>query len=109
MKVEHEARSTGSSSDYKNGRPYSQPAFPATDAATSTQRHRLAFGHNLRRARIDRDLTLKDVAAMSGVPENHVVSIEAGECNFSLESMTALASAVEREPWTLLALPDMDV
>jgi DNA-binding XRE family transcriptional regulator len=108
MKAEHEARLTGSSSDHKNTSPYTEPVLPTADAATLTHRHCLAFGHNLRRARADRDLTLEDVAVMSGVPEDHVVTIEAGKCNLRLESMTALAGAVGCELWTLLALSDTD-
>jgi DNA-binding XRE family transcriptional regulator len=68
--------------------------------------HRLAFGRNFRRARVSHSLTLKAVAALSGVPENCIRAIEAAQCDPRLKAMTALAYVVECEVWTLLTLPN---
>jgi DNA-binding XRE family transcriptional regulator len=71
-------------------------------SAALASRHRVAFGQNFRRARVEAALTLDDVAAMSGLPRICLNAIEAGRCNPRLRTMTAIADAVGCELWTLI-------
>ena len=74
----------------------------APEHAALASRHRVAFGRNLRQARIEAALTLDDVAAMSGLPRICLNAIEAGRCDPRLRTMTAIADAVGCELWTLV-------
>ena len=71
-------------------------------SAALASRHRVAFGRNFRRARVEAALTLDDVATMSGLPRICLNAIEAGRCNPRLRTMTAIAGAVGCELWTLV-------
>jgi DNA-binding XRE family transcriptional regulator len=71
-------------------------------SAAVASRHRVAFGRNFRRARVEATLTLDDVAAMSGLPRSCLDAIEAGRCDPRLRAMTAIAYAVGCELWTLV-------
>jgi DNA-binding XRE family transcriptional regulator len=71
-------------------------------SAALASRHRVAFGRNFRRARVEAALTLDDVAAMSGLPRTYLSAIEAGRCDPRLRTMTAIANAVGCELWTLV-------
>lgn len=66
---------------------------------------RVAFGRNLRQARVNADLTQDELAALSRLPVHCVREIEEGARDPRLKDMFALACAVRRDVWTLLTLP----
>ena len=78
-----------------------RPSDIDSSAALASQ-HRIAFGRNFRRARVEAALTLDDVAAMSGLPRIYLNAVEAGQCDPRLRTMTAIADAVGCELWTLV-------
>lgn len=63
---------------------------------------RQAFGQNLRQARIDEELTRHDVQDRTGVPQDRLSDIEAGQMDPSIDTMVALAMVVGRDLWTLM-------
>ena len=74
----------------------------ATKAAEITADVRRAFGQNLRQARIAEGLTRHDVQDRTGVPQDCLSDIEAGQIDPSMDTMVALAMVVGRDLWTLL-------
>jgi transcriptional regulator with XRE-family HTH domain len=77
----------------------------ATKAAEMAADLRGAFGQNLRQARIAEGLTQHDVQDRTGVPQDRLSDIEAGQIDPPLDMMVALASVVGRDLWTLLTPP----
>ncbi len=106
MKASHEVLSTEYSVGCDNGDRCTELAAGAAETSTLAYQHRVAFGRNLHQARVGANLTLEHVAAMTGLSENCLGAIEAGQCDPRLKAMTALAHVVDRELWTLLSLPD---
>lgn len=60
-------------------------------------------GNLLRRARADKELTQRDLAALAGVPQSTVARIEAGTQQPSLPLLVRILAAVDLEPRIALA------
>jgi transcriptional regulator with XRE-family HTH domain len=81
------------------GRPRGEPSSsnePVSDEL------RIAFGRNLREARIRAGLTQAQVAERTGLTQQYVSQIEAGRQNITLATMTALARVTGRNVKVLL-------
>jgi XRE family transcriptional regulator, aerobic/anaerobic benzoate catabolism transcriptional regulator len=61
------------------------------------------LGRRARALRADRGLTLKELAARSGVSSRFLVQVEAGEGNISVRKLAALAQALGTTPAVLLS------
>lgn len=61
-----------------------------------------ALGHNVRALRRGRGLTLRDLAAKSGVSERFLSDVEAGRGNVSIGRLVAIAHALETDAASLL-------
>jgi len=64
------------------------------------------FGRNLRRARLQANLTQGDLAKRTGLKQQYISLIESGSQNVRLLTAAALASAVGRELWTMVSTGD---
>ena len=107
MTAEHAFRSSKSSSTCsKTTLPVElaseERGYDVPEAAVQACQLRTAFGQNLRQARVDANLTLEVVARMSRLSEHYVSQIEAGRCDPRINTMAALALAVDRELSVLL-------
>jgi transcriptional regulator with XRE-family HTH domain len=60
------------------------------------------FGENLRAARMKAGLSQTDVAALSGIVQQSISQIEAGQHNVTLKTMDKLARVVSRDVTQLL-------
>jgi transcriptional regulator with XRE-family HTH domain len=60
------------------------------------------FGANLRAARMKAGLSQTDVAALSGIAQQSISQIEAGQHNLTLKTMDKLARVVSRDVTQLL-------
>lgn len=102
MRSQHEIQPKGASVNcgdaaIRSGRPSGVP-----EQAALVSRHFDAFGRNCRRARIEAELTLDDVAAVSGISRTCLSAIEAGQCDPRLSTMTAIALVFGGELWRFL-------
>lgn len=61
-----------------------------------------AVGAQLRRARLDGGLSLRELAARSGLSSSFLSLVERGECSLSLTSLFAISEALGLAPATLL-------
>jgi DNA-binding XRE family transcriptional regulator len=102
MRSEHETQLEDTSLRCSSASICSERPFDVDASAALASRHRIAFGRNFRRARVEATLTLDDVAAVSGLPKTYLIAIEAGRCDPRLRTMTAIADAVGCELWTLV-------
>jgi DNA-binding XRE family transcriptional regulator len=102
MRSEHETQPEDASLSCSGPSICSERPSEVDESAALGTRHRVAFGRNSRRARVEAALTLDDVAAMSGLPRICLNAIEAGRCDPRLRTMTAIADAVGCELWTLV-------
>ncbi len=102
MRLEHETQLEDASLRCSNASACSERSSDVAASAALASRHRIAFGRNFRRARVEATLTLDDVAAVSGLPKAYLNAIEAGRCDPRLRTMTAIADAVGCEVWTLV-------
>jgi DNA-binding XRE family transcriptional regulator len=100
--MEYETRPEDASLSCRDASICSERPSDADSSAALASRHRIAFGRNFRRARVEAALTLDDVAAMSGLPRICLNAIEAGRCDPRLRTMAAIADAVGCELWTLV-------
>lgn len=62
---------------------------------------RIVFGENLRRARIKKGLSQRNIHRLTGVAQSHISEIESGASNISIDTMVKLASAVDQPLWKL--------
>ena len=81
------------------GGPQRQP--PGSDEPVSDDL-RIAFGKNLREARIRAGLTQAQVAERTGLTQQYVSQIEAGRQNLTPATMTALARVTGHDLRVLL-------
>lgn len=83
-------------------------AFPRSnsEAASLTCQYRDAFGWNLHQARVAANLTLEEVATISGFSASCLRKIEAGQYEPRLKTIAILAHVVGCKPWTLFTLGD---
>jgi DNA-binding XRE family transcriptional regulator len=102
MTSEHETQLEDASLSSRDASICSERSSDVDVSAALASRHRVAFGRNFRRARVEAALTLDDVAAMSGLPRICLNAIEAGRCDPRLRTMTAIATAIGCELWTLV-------
>ena len=65
----------------------------------------ILFGKNLRAARLKCGLKQSEVAERTGLPQQYLSLIEAGQQNLTLKTMSALAAAVNHEVTDLLRKP----
>jgi transcriptional regulator with XRE-family HTH domain len=63
---------------------------------------RILFGSNLRRARLRAKLTQADVEARAGIRQHYISEVENGIHNVTIDTMTALARAIDSDVRTLL-------
>lgn len=66
------------------------------------------FGENLRRARAEAGLSQRALSALTGIPQNIIVAVEAGRQNLTIVSMSKLASAVGKGVATMLTPDSVD-
>ncbi len=66
-----------------------------------SQKERLIFGRNFRRARLDLRLRQRDVHLLSGIAQSHISEIEEGSCNISIDTMVKLGTVVKVPLWRL--------
>ncbi len=66
-----------------------------------SQKERLIFGRNFRRARLVLRLRQRDVHLLTGIAQSHISEIEEGSCNISIDTMVKLATVVKVPLWRL--------
>lgn len=64
------------------------------------------FGLNLQRLRRERGLSQEQLAHLSGSPRAYLSGAEAGRRNATLETVEALARALDVDPSELIRRPD---
>lgn len=72
---------------------------PIDDAPTDLL---VIFGANLRAARLKCGFNQREVAALSGLPQQYLSQIEMGQQNITLRTIEALAKVVDHDVSTLL-------
>jgi DNA-binding XRE family transcriptional regulator len=102
MRSEHETQPEDASPSRRDTSIRSERPSDVDASTALALRHRVAFGRNFRRARVEAALTLDDVAAISGLARTCLNAIESGQCDPRLRTMTAIADAVGCELWTLV-------
>ena len=60
------------------------------------------FGHNLRRLREKKGLTLRELSSACNIDYSNILKIEQGKINITFTSIIDLASALELKPSALL-------
>ena len=73
---------------------------------TAQDRLRERLGHRIKILRVERDWSLKDVAAFTALSVSQISSIERGAHLPSMESMLAICKAFDKKPSELLASID---
>lgn len=73
---------------------------------TAQDRLRERLGHRIKMLRVERDWSLKDLAAMTKLSVSQISSIERGANLPSIESLLAICHAFDRRPSELLASID---
>lgn len=71
----------------------------------ASEQQRKEFGASLRAARLKAGMRQSDLAALTGVEQNHISKIEHGLINVTLDTMTVLARALGMDVRVLLAQP----
>lgn len=66
---------------------------------------RQIFALNLRRLRIDRDLTQEKLADLAGIDRTYVSALERQRYSASLDTIEKLADVLEVEPQALIKRP----
>jgi transcriptional regulator with XRE-family HTH domain len=79
------------------------PGTQAGEEAAGAALQKL-FGENFRAARMRAGLSQTDVAAMSGIAQQSISQIEAGQHNLTLKTMDKLARVVSRDVTQLLRI-----
>ena len=73
---------------------------------TDQDRLREHLGHRIKLLRVERDWSLKDLAALTKLSVSQISSIERGANMPSMESLLAIARAFEKRPSDILASID---
>lgn len=60
------------------------------------------FGEKLKKARVDRKLSIRDLAALAEMDPSNLNEIELGETNLKFITLYRLAEALEIDPCSLL-------
>jgi transcriptional regulator with XRE-family HTH domain len=66
---------------------------------------RRALGANIEAARLAKGMTKRELAARSGTAQEYVRRLEIGKVNATLETICAMAAALDLHPIDLLRLP----
>lgn len=69
---------------------------------------RSTFGLNLQRFRREKGLSQEQLALRAACARAYLSGAEAGKRNATLDTLEALASVLEVEPWELLVRPQLD-
>lgn len=75
---------------------------PATDHVVVPPEQQYAFGQRLLNRRLAAGMTQADLAARSGIAQNHISQLEQGNIEPRLRTIIALARAFEVTPGSLL-------
>lgn len=67
-----------------------------------TSELQVTFGRNVRAARLKAGLTQADAAARSGLRQDDISRIEAGQVNVTIRTMGRLAKAFDGDVWAML-------
>ena len=73
---------------------------------TAQDRLRERLGHRIKLLRVERDWSLKDLAAMTKLSVSQISSIERGANLPSIESLLAISHAFDRKPSEILSAID---
>ena len=85
---------TKRSAEAKPERPETKPSVTALDSVRED--FQLIFGQNLRAARLKSELKQSEVAERTGLTQQYLSLIEAGQQNITLKTMVLLADVVGR-------------
>ena len=85
----------------RNNRPLPNPELCAAGEASQLEFQRI-FGFNLRKARLKSCLKQSEVAAMTGLTQQYLSLIEAGQQNVTIKTMALLAKVVDHDLINLL-------
>lgn len=82
----------------------SKPRRSSSKSGTDdeSKKSQIAFGKNLRRARLKASMTQLALATASGTTESYISQIEGGQINVTLETMERLAAALDMAAGDLL-------
>lgn len=78
------------------------PPIKSSRHAPESQPEREIFARNFRRARIEADLSQRDVAKLTGIAQSHISEIESAKHNVGIDTMVKLAQLVKRPLHELL-------
>ncbi len=70
------------------------------------EEYRKQFGKNLRRYRLQKNMTLDELGIKSGLNFKYIGGVERGAYNISFDNIIKIAQALEIEPYKLLIFPD---
>jgi len=84
-----------------------KPALPPDDGEDTelTAELQLAFGSNVRAARLKLNLTQADLAERSGIRQHRISQIELGQANVTLGILARLAKALGAQVSDMLRMP----
>ena len=88
-----------------------KPAMPPEDEEEkqATAELQAAFGQSIRAARMKAGLTQAELAERSGVRQDDVSRIEAGQVNVTLRTMGRLAKVFDGDVWNMLQAAEKKV
>lgn len=84
-----------------------KPALPPEDDqdVELTAELQLAFGRNVKAARLKADMTQTDLAERCGLRQHHLSQIENGQLNITLGTMARLARTFGQDVSAMLRIP----
>ena len=79
----------------------------APAAASSSSSFAVELGRRIKRLRVDRGLTLKDLEARGGISATHVSEIERGKASPTVGALGRIATALGVKPAQLVSAPEL--